>query len=149
MSLCAHAGRMALFSRKKETARLTEREALAGVALCAMYADGVADAEEDEDLVAVLTGLEAFADADEDAVRDALVRANEVSADLGDDALLDACCASLPSHLKPMAYAVALDIVGADGAVVAGELGFAHRLQKRLGLTDEECGAIRRAVEAA
>lgn len=149
MSLCAVAVRMGLFSRKNETARLTDREALAGVALCAMYADGVAGAEEDDDLVAVLSGLEAFADADEDSVRDAVVKANAISSKQGDDALLDACCASLPPHLRPTAYAIALDVVGADGELAASELGFASRLQKRLGLTDEECAAIRRALQAA
>ena len=116
---------------------MDEDEAFAGIAYCAMLADGVLASEEDvqiEDLLPQVPLFRAHGD-----LRDLLVR---IEADCDDEAEhLARCAAALPRRLAGTAFLVA---AGPDevGPAVAGEgdAGAGHEAELETGLLGEQRG---------
>lgn len=141
---------MGLFSRSRPTgddaSALTPTEAFAGIAMCAMYADGVLDAEEDDELAVVLARLPIFREHSDDEIRDAFQKTQRMAQDTSDTVVLDACAAALPPRLRPAAYLVAADLIMTDGDVGSDEHAFLRRLQEKLGIDAALAAKIREVL---
>lgn len=130
-------------SRPREPApALTAQQAFVGVAVCAMYADDLVDAEEDEGLVETLAALPAFRDCPEADLRVMYAEALGLAERLGDGATLRACAAALTPDERVEAFRVAVDLVRADEEVGAEEERFLHRIRDALGVDAERAAAI-------
>lgn len=114
---------------------LTRQEALAGVALLAMDADGVLAGEEDADLRDLLLANDAFAEHTEESLGKVLSSAERHARKLGLDAFLAQARAALDEDGRAAAYAIAADIVCADETLGDEESAFLARVEKGLGLS--------------
>ena len=114
---------------------LTPQEALAGVALLAMDADGVLGGEEDEQLRDLLLAHEAFADVDDEGLGGILSNAERHARKLGLDAFLAQARVALDEDGRAAAFAFAADIACADDALGDEEAEFLARVEKGLGLS--------------
>jgi len=124
----------------------SEREGVAGVALLAMFADGVIAAEEDEILRERLLSYPLFEGMDDDALGEVLERLERRSEEVGPERLLDECAAALTPRLRPTAYMLAAEVIAADGVVVEEEDAFLARVRKTLGLAASTADAVREMV---
>jgi hypothetical protein len=115
---------------------LTIPEAFAAVMVAAISADGRFGVDEANRLNHVLSTSKVF----EASVRvqdvDVVQRALNLLADRGVAPVLDACGAALPPELRPTVFAVAADLVLADGRVDAREKSFVDQLQAALRVDD-------------
>jgi tellurite resistance protein len=112
---------------------LTPREGLAGIALLAMFADGILRPDEDDVLRDRLSEHEAFAGLGESDVGRLLARMEEISRKRGPDALLRASCDAVRGGgMADAAFDVAAGIVEADGEVAPEESEFLQRLDEML-----------------
>jgi len=66
----------------------------------------------------------------------------------GIDKALDAIDAALPEHLRETAYALACDVVAADGSASQEELRLLEMLRHRIGVGRLEAAAIERGAGA-
>lgn len=112
--------------------RLTEREGVAGIALLAMFADGLIRPEEDDVLRERLASHALFSGLDDAQLGEMLERVEKVSRELGPDAFLRACCARLEGEAVDAAFAIAQEIVEADEEVAAEENDLLTRLDELL-----------------
>ena len=113
--------------------RLTEREGVAGIALLAMFADGIIREEEDEVLRERLRDHDVFAETPESELGTMLARLERFSRQDGAGALLRASCAAVGPDLRDAAFELAADIVEADGEVAPEESEFLEALRALLG----------------
>lgn len=131
---------------------LTPQEALAGVALLAMDADGVLAGEEDDDLRDLLLAHPSFAEHGEESLGEVLASAERRARKAGLDAFLADARVALDEDGRATAFAIAADIVCADETLGDEESAFLERIERGLGLspavTDlvlEELGVTRAA----
>ncbi|HEX2022468.1 MAG TPA: tellurite resistance TerB family protein [Candidatus Thermoplasmatota archaeon] len=115
-------------------AALTEPEALAALAWTAVCADGVIAQEEEMDLVDQLARLRAFEGARERDLRETLAKVERLSREWGENRLVEAAGAALRPDVRPSAFFVVCDIVGADGDVGPEERRLIERARAALGL---------------
>lgn len=127
---------------------LGEREGIAGIALLAMFADGVIAAEEDDVLRERLLLLPAFAGVDDDALGRVLSSVEKIGRDLGPEKMLHACAAALSASGRVAAYKVAAQIVVADADVAPEEDDYLALLREALALTPAEADRIHASAEA-
>lgn len=135
---------MGLFKKEKTsppaavqvTDGLSAAEAFAGVAMSAMYADGVLAAEEDNELAVYLAQLEVFRGLSDREMRDVFQRVHQLASAEGDAALLQKSAAAVPERLRPTAFLVAADLVMTDGVVGTDERAFLRRVQDALVVDD-------------
>lgn len=125
---------------------LNDADAVVGIAVAAMYADGVLGAEEHEALLTHVSQLAVCADLGEQDLRAMFGRIETLAAEAGDEGLLQRCAEALPPRLHATAYLVAADIVLGDGEVGADERAFLDRVQKALQLDEGEAQKIRHVV---
>lgn len=114
---------------------LSPQEAMAGIALLAMDADGVLAGEEDEQLRDLLLAHEAFDGVDEEGLGDILSTAERRARKGGLDAFLREARVALDEDGRASAYAIAADIVCADDALAPEEEQFLTRVEVGLGLS--------------
>ena len=114
---------------------LTPQEALAGVALLAMDADGVLAGEEDEQLRDLLLSHDAFRDHDEETLGEVLASAERQARKLGLDAFLAQARVALDEDGRAAAFAIAADVVCADETLGDEESEFLLRIERGLGLS--------------
>ena len=112
--------------------RLTDREGVAGIAMLAMFADGIIRPEEDDVLRARLQEHPLFADASEGEVGRILAKLERASREAGADALLRACCDVVRAEFADQAMALATEIVQADEEVADAERDYLGALQQLL-----------------
>jgi tellurite resistance protein len=112
--------------------RLTDREGLAGIALLAMFADGLVREEEDDELREALRGTEAFADASDEELGTTLAKLEQLSRAMGQERFLRACCEAVQGDLADVAYGIAWDIIEADGEVAPEESELLGKLEELL-----------------
>lgn len=124
----------------------SEREGVAGVALLAMFADGVIAAEEDEVLRDLLQSYPLFEDMDDDGLGAVLERLERRNEEVGPERLLDECAAALTPRLRPTAYLIAAEVIAADGVIVAEEDAFLGRVRASLGLPSSTADAVRQSI---
>lgn len=126
---------------------LTQREGVAGVALLAMFSDGIIVAEEDDVLRAHLSAYPPFEEISERQLSEMLARLESLAAQRGEQALLEMSCSAIDSDLAPLAFLVAADIIAADGLVVLIESDFLLDLQQRLKLSSLQVEQVFRQIE--
>ncbi|GEM_PF-4202020 len=112
----------------------TDREGVAGVALLAMFADGVIAQEEDEVLRERLLQYPLFSDVDEDGLGRVLARLAAASRERGVDVVLREWASAIAPALRPTAFVIAAEIVAADGEVAPEEDDYLARAAKALQL---------------
>lgn len=122
--------------------KLTPREGIAGIAFLAMFSDGVVAPEEDDALHDYVASMTHFEGASEREIADLLVRLERLERQHGDRALLDSCCAAVAGEHGRLAFAVAADILAADGSVAVEESEFLLELQRGLGLSDHDARKV-------
>lgn len=123
---------------------LTVPEAFVGIALCAAYADGSMDAEEDEALAEELQACRALEHLSEAELRDAMMKADAILSKEGEGAFLARAAASLPPDLRATAFCLGADLVFADDELAPEERAFVERLRKSLGV---EAGMAQRILD--
>jgi tellurite resistance protein len=121
---------------------MTRRDAVAGLALLAMYADGVLAPEEDDALREHLLTFPLFEQMDDAELGRFLATLESLSRERGGDELFEACCDALDERLRPTAFLVAADVVASDGKVEPSESAFLARLEKRLAIPRAQAEAI-------
>jgi tellurite resistance protein len=117
--------------------RLTVAEGMAGVALCACAADGVVSEEEASELASDLGRMSLYADATEREVDRIFEKLLAIVRQRGVDELLARSAAAVSAELRPTAFAIATDLLMADGTVRAEERAFLERIQKTLQVGDD------------
>ncbi|MHB8603862.1 MAG: tellurite resistance TerB family protein [Thermoplasmatota archaeon] len=141
---------MSLFRKDKTVAAddetLTPQEALAGVAVAMMYADGVLDESESIAISENLGRLPVFQDVDGDGLQDIFRKLYRIAAKEGDAALLSRCSAAVPERLRGTAYFIAADVAHADGEMAPTEAALLERTREKLGLDATVAANIREVV---
>ena len=117
--------------------KLSEAEGMAGVALCAIAADGQITEEEASGLGTTLSRMQLYNGMSNKQVNDVFGKLVKVVRQSGVDALLNMSAQSIRPELKPTAFAVAADLIMADGHVDGKEKQFLERIQKTLGVSDD------------
>lgn len=127
---------------------LTQREGVAGIALLAMFSDGIIAPEEDEVLRAHLATYPPFDSIPDHQLGEMLARLEAIATQNGEKALLEMSCGALTTEHAELAFLVAADIIAADGEVVLAESDFLTDLQKRLKLAPAQVERIFSEVES-
>jgi len=116
--------------------RLSASDAFAAVLVASVTVDGAIGVDESMRLESILSTSRAFrvpaATGDGRAVEQAINLLN----DHGTAEVLNACAAAIPAELHPTTFALATDLVLADGRVEAREKSFIDALQRALGVDD-------------
>lgn len=120
----------------------SDREGVAGLALLAMFADGVIAPEEDEILRERLAQFPLFSDVDDDALGRVLARLADAASARGAELLMRECAAAVPPALRPTAFLIAAEIVVADGEVAPEETDYLQRAAKALALPEAQARRI-------
>lgn len=111
-------------------------EAFAGVAMCAAFADGVIESEEDDRFADALSKLPCLASVTDEELQAAFVRADSVARRDGERALLATAARAVPPRLRETAFFLGADIVLADGEVAREEQAFLDELRAALGVDE-------------
>lgn len=117
---------------------LTPAEGFTGIALAAVAADGVITQDEIHGLATSLTRTRLFKDASPRQVQGSFEKVAKVARDEGVEALLKRSSEAIPRELRPTAFAIAADLVFADGDVSASERKYLEHIQQSLGVPDAE-----------
>jgi tellurite resistance protein len=124
---------------KKEQGPLTlnEREAFAAAALAAVAADGVIERDEAQQLIGSLTEKRLFKGHSLDDLLSLLNKMANLIQKRGVQEVIEAASKTLPAELRETAFALAADLVLADGVVEQEEKKFLEDFQKALVIKDE------------
>ena len=117
--------------------KLTEAEGMAGIALCAIAADGQITEEEAAGLGTTLSRMQLYRNMNTRQVNDIFGKVVKVVRQTGVDALLSMSAQALRADLKPTAFAVAADLIMSDGHVDGKEKQYLEQIQKTLGVNDD------------
>ena len=131
---------MGLFDKvfnKGTTENLTGPEAFAGIALCAVAADGVITEEEAISLSVNLMNRKLYHGYTDREMRTIFNKLVTIINHEGVNTLMEKSAQALPEDLRQTAFAVTTDLLLADGIMADSEKKFLERLQKSLQLTDE------------
>lgn len=131
---------MGLFDKvlgNSSTDKLTEAEGMAGIALCAVAADGVITEEEAAGLGTSLARMNLYSGMSNRDVNKIFEKLIKVVRTQGVEQLMSISAASITPTLKPTAFAVATDLLFADGVVAPEEKRFLEKIQKSLDVNDD------------
>jgi tellurite resistance protein len=131
---------MGLFDKVlgSSTDKLTEAEGFAGIALCAIAADGVITEEEAAGLATTLTRMKLYASMSNRDINKIFEKLVKSARSDGLGKLMESSSAAVNPTLKLTAFAMAADLIMADGEVAAQEKTFLERIQKSLGVSDAD-----------
>lgn len=115
---------------------LSDREAVAAIALMAMYADEHIAAEEDATLRERLIQFPLFEQMPDNELGDILGRIESHIRAKGREAVMVECIRAIEPWLRPTAFLLAAEVVAADGTVALSESSFLSRLRKDFELPD-------------
>ncbi len=115
---------------------LNPPEAFAAIVLVAVASDGYLSDEESTGIYTTLSRMQMFKNYSTDVVRRMFDKLLGIMRRDGAGSLVDLAIASLPFELKETVFAVATDLVLADGHVAEEEKKFLNDLQIALGLND-------------
>jgi hypothetical protein len=139
---------MGLFSGLSNT-RLQEKgvsfspaEAFAAITLATVAADGYLSDDEIGVMMASLTRMELFRSYSSDVMGRLFDKLCGITKRHGSDVLLKNAIASLPHHLHDTAFAVATDLVLADGEVTEEEEDLLQHLYSYLDIPDQKAKMI-------
>ena len=117
--------------------KLSEAEGLAGIALCAIAADGMITGEEAAGLGTTLSRMKLFQGMSGRQMNATFEKLARVAREKGVDELMARSAAAVPGDLRATAFAVAADLLFADGDVAESERKFLEKIQKSLGVADD------------
>ena len=112
-------------------------EAYAAIALAAIASDGYLADEEVEGFITNLNRMQLFRSYSGDVMRRMIDKLFGILKREGVGALFNAAKSSLPHEMAPSVFAVATDLVLADGVVTEQEQDFLNQLYQALEIPDE------------
>lgn len=115
---------------------MNSAEAFAAICLVAISADGYLSESEEVEMKMRLSRMQLFSDTTDrlDQIKDYLVDRLKSH---GPNKMIASAKASLPPHLAPTAFAIAVDLVFADGTVSIEEQAFVDDLRRILEIPDD------------
>ena len=134
---------------RRETAsvrRLTIDEALIGLLIAAMDANQHVSREEAERAHHIIWSTKRFRDRSGQVVNRLIQRMREIVEAHGSPAVIAAASRVIPARMKPAAFALAADLVLADGRMDRAERRFLDTLADRLGLSAATRDGLRDAM---
>ncbi len=123
-------------------APFNKQEGFAAIMLAVVAADGEISEEEIEDYVSRLSRMRLFADMSSSETSRMIDKLFKVKSKGGPDALVGRGVPALTPELKETAFAVAVDMIFADGSVEDAEKHLVEKLQTELGITDDLASQI-------
>jgi uncharacterized tellurite resistance protein B-like protein len=120
----------------KEVA-LNPREAFAGILLMTVAGDGHISDEEKEAFIGVSNRMQLFKSQSPSEFNAMMDKLFGLLHKQGPAFLLEKSASSLPDELRPTAFAVAADLVFADGSIEDEEKAFVEKLRSVLGLAED------------
>lgn len=111
---------------------LSPEEAFAAVALVAIAADGYLSEQEGQEMMMVLSRMQLFRSYASDVMHRMLDKLLSILKQVGPGDLITLAKASLPEDLRATAFAIATDLVLADGTVTNQEQAFLDDLYRIL-----------------
>ena len=124
-------------ARRQSQATLGPAESFAAIALISVAADGYAADSELQAIGTTLSRMQLFRSYPNDVMKKMFDRLLSILQREGVDALFNSAMAGLPHDLKETAFAVATDIVLADGEVTAEEEKLLNDLYHALEISEE------------
>lgn len=130
---------MGLFDKVlgSSTDKLSEGEGMAGIALAAIAADGMITEEEAAGLGTTLARMKLYNGMSNRDINKIFEKLIKVARSEGVDKLLELSSNAVRADLKQTAFAVAADLLMADGHVAPEEKKFLEKIQKSLGVNDD------------
>jgi len=133
---------MGLFDRflDKPSEKFNETEGLAGLALCAIAADGKITEDEVVGLSQTLSRMKLYHGMSNRQAQEAFGKSFAILQKKGVGGIKDVVDLSIPAigpGLKPTAFAVFADLIMADGSVEDSEKMLLEDVQRRLAIPDE------------
>lgn len=119
------------------TDKLNEAEGMAGIALAAIASDGMITEEEAAGLGTSLSRMKLYGGMSNRDVNKVFEKLIKVARGEGVDKLLDMSATAVRPELKQTAFALAADLLMADGHVAPEEKRFLEKIQKNLGVNDD------------
>ena len=123
---------------KSEDKPLNASEGFAGIALCAVAADGVITEEEAFSLGVNMMTKKLYSGMSDRDLNEIFRKLVKIVQKEGLPTLIQKSAEAVPAELKPTAFAVATDLLLADGVFEDSEKIFLESLQKALGISDQE-----------
>ncbi|WP_088240044.1 tellurite resistance TerB family protein [Calothrix rhizosoleniae] len=121
---------------------LSPPEAVAAITLAAIASDGYMSEEEVNSICVILPRMKLFQSYTKDKIMGMIEKLLNFLQQEGIDALFNAAQASLPENLRESAFALATDMVLADGVVTKEEQGFLNDLYHSLGIANDVANQI-------
>ena len=131
---------MSLFHKSEENAgpvAFTDKESVVAILFLVVTADGSIAPEEEELVIAASNRMKLLRDQTIPEFNTAVQKVRDAIDSKGRAEVLDAGVKALPADLKETVYALAGDIVFADGTAQPEELVFLREVQERLGISDD------------
>ncbi len=125
-----------------ENVALTPRSAFAATIVGALNADGRGAPEEVRRANEIFASTKLFKGPNSEPVNTVVEQVLHLLATQGADTLAALAAKSLPEELRLPAFAIATDLVLADGDATAEERRFVDDLQARLQISDEDAAKI-------
>lgn len=120
-----------------QSPKMTPPEAFIGVVMSAVAADGMISQEEAISVITILNRMKLYQGKNEKDLRGMLDRAVNTLKSQGPAPLIAAAKETLPADLRDTAFAVAADLVLADGIVEDREKKVLEELQKAMDVPDD------------
>ncbi|MEC4881864.1 MAG: tellurite resistance TerB family protein [Scytonema sp. PMC 1070.18] len=121
---------------------LTPAEAFTAIALAATASDGYLSDEEARGISSTLSRMKLFRSYSNDVINRMFDKLLSILRREGIDTLFNLAKESLPYDLREAAFAVATDLVLADGIVTREEQGFLNDLYQALGISGDTATQI-------
>jgi tellurite resistance protein len=118
--------------------KLNEAEGMAGIALCAIAADGVVTEEEAAGLGTTLSRMKLYHGMSPRDINKMFEKVLKVARGQGVEVLMNQSAEAIKPALRPTAFAIATDLLFADGDVAPEERRYLEKIQKNLGVSDEQ-----------
>lgn len=130
---------MGLFDKVLGTSndKFNEAEGFAGIALCAVAADGVITEEEAAGLGTTLSRMNTFSGMNNRDINKIFEKLLKVLRAQGAENLVTLSAAAVKKDLRVTAFTVATDLLMADGTVAPEEKRFLEKIQKSLDVSDD------------
>lgn len=122
--------------QKLDPNSLSQAEALAAIAVAALAADGYLLDEERQSLVSAMAGLQVFKKYSSQQRLKLLEKLFDLLRQKGAHTLVHSAKDALPPKLRETAFAVAINMVMADGTLVESEREFLRQLEQVLEIPD-------------
>lgn len=119
------------------TDKLSEAEGMAGIALCAIAADGVVTEEEAAGLGTTLSRMSLYGGMSNRDINKIFEKLIKVIRSQGVEQLMTLAAQAVTPALRPTAFAIASDLLMADGSVASEEKRFLEKIQKSLDVSDD------------